>query len=167
MEEIWKTVEWSPNFKISNFGRLKSYQRDKINGKFIKLTPSKNGYISVNLYNIHTKKIRRIGIHRLVAESFIPNPENKPQVNHIDEDKTNNRVDNLNWMTAKENLSHGTARKRSSVTRGTPVRCIETGEVFYGIWEATRKTGISNIHQACNGIYSHAGGFHWEYVEKK
>lgn len=86
-KEIWKTIEWSPDFKISNYGRLKSYQKDKVNGRLIKLTPNPFGYIQVNLYNIHTKKIKRTGVHRLVAEVFIPNPENKPQVNHIDEGK--------------------------------------------------------------------------------
>ena len=57
LEEIWKRIEWSPDYEISNWGRLKSYKQDKINGKLIKLIPSNTGYIDVNLYNIFTKKL--------------------------------------------------------------------------------------------------------------
>lgn len=166
MEEIWKTVEWSPNFKISNFGRLKSYQRDKINGKLIKLTPRKSrcNYIEVSLYDIKLEKIRRISIHRLVAEAFIPNPENKPHVNHIDENKLNNRSDNLEWVTEKENMNHGTRNKRISKKLIKPVKCIETGEVYSSLTEAYQKTGISHIGDVCNGNRKRAGKLHWKWV---
>lgn len=164
-EEIWKRIEWSPDYEISSWGRVKSYKQDKINGKLIKLTPSKNGYIEVNLYNIYTKKIKRIGVHRLVAEAFIPNPENKPEVNHIDEDKENNYYKNLNWMTSKENCNYGTRTERLVKKLNKPVRCIETGEIYSSVKEAFKQTNICQISRVCRGERLTAGGFRWEYIE--
>ena len=165
-KEIWKDIPSFPGYQVSNLGRLKSYKEDKINGKLFKLSPDlRTGYIVVKLYNTHTGKRETRGIHRLVAEAFVPNPENKPQVNHIDEDKSNNRVDNLEWVTAKENSNHGTRNKRIAKTKGKKVKCVETGEVYYSTLEAKRQTGIANTGAAASGIYSHAGGFHWEYAD--
>ena len=165
-EEIWKEIDWSPGYFISNYGRLKSFKIDKINGKLIKLTPHPNtGYPCAQLFNINTGKIKNTGIHRLVAEAFIPNPENKPCVNHINENKENNHVSNLEWATYKENNNHGTRTKRAARSRGKKVRCIETGEIYYNASDAHRQTGIGHVGDVCRGNRQIAGGFHWEYVD--
>ena len=87
------------------------------------------GYLVVKLCKNNIRSNKKI--HRLVAQAFIPNPENKPQVNHIDEDKTNNMVSNLEWMTAKENTNHGTRNERSGKSQSIPIIAtnLTTGEV--------------------------------------
>lgn len=101
MKEIWKDVKNFENkYQISSFGRL----RNKYSGHIYKLTNKNDNYFSVVLYDKGQKK--SIKIHKLVAEAFIPNPENKPQVDHIDLNKQNNRVENLRWVTALENIQH-------------------------------------------------------------
>lgn len=158
-EEIWKIILDFPDYKVSNLGRIKSYKYDKINGRLLKLTPNKNGYIQVWLCNEHIGK-KQIYVHRLVAEAFILNPENKPEVNHINEDKENNEWYNLEWVTSEENNNHGTRIERTQ----KKVRCIETGKIYPSIKEAREKTGINHIHSVCKGYAKTSGGLHWEYV---
>lgn len=161
--EIWKRIEWAPDYEISNYGRVKSYKRDKINGKLIKLQTNCAGYVQIQLFNPYIRKWKKTGVHRLVVETFISNPENKPQVNHINENKTDNRVDNLEWTTAKENANHGTRNEKIS----KKVRCIETDKVYYNLGQASKELNISqaSISMACNGRRKTAGGFHWQYVD--
>jgi len=101
MKEIWKEI---PNtkgyYKVSNFGNVYSVRRNKIIAKNV----HRNGYVSAWLGV--DDKIMTKPVHRLVAEAFIPNPQNKTQVNHIDGNKQNNRVDNLEWVTQSENMKH-------------------------------------------------------------
>lgn len=166
-KEIWKRIEWSPDYEVSNYGRVKSYKYDKINGRLKKLTQRKTGYITVQLPNIQTGKKKFTGVHRLVAEAFIPNHENKGDVNHIDEDKSNNHVDNLEWMTRKENINYGTARKRGAIARSKKIKCVETGKIYSSLKEAKEETGLysSSISMACKGHQKTAGGYHWQYVD--
>ena len=133
MEEEWRDIKgYEGVYQVSNFGRVKSCEREvhfvKNTGtKFTKhfreriLSPnlSTPGYLTVMLYkdncNGGPKQSRRLQIHRLVAEAFIPNPNNYPQINHKDEDKSNNCVDNLEWCTRKYNMNYGTLPSRISV----------------------------------------------------
>ena len=110
MEEIWKPVtihEYSSSYEVSNFGRVRSLDKRDLphrlrKGKILKLSKPKYPLATLS----HNGKIKHISVHRLVALAFIPNPENKPQVNHIDGNTTNNNVSNLEWATRSENQSH-------------------------------------------------------------
>lgn len=118
----------------------------------------RSGYYYVDLQG------KRRLVHRLVAEAFIDNPDDLPEVNHKDEDKVNNSVENLEWCDSKYNANYGTRNKR----RGKPIQCIETGIIYWGAREMERQTGIkhNNIAKAIkNGIKT--GGYHWKYVERK
>lgn len=124
MEEIWKDIcEYKGIYQVSNCGRVKRLAYEiknpapRANGSVLKfkehlLTPRKitHGYLSIMLYK--KGKPKNYKIHRLVAQAFIPNPDNLPEVNHKDEDKTNNCVDNLEWCTHKYNSNYGTRPKR-------------------------------------------------------
>jgi len=108
--EIWKEISDYQGYYVSNLGRIKSTKKSKV--MILKQVPTRNGYLRVWLYN--TKKGKAYLVHRLVAKAFIPNHGNCPQVNHIDENKTNNKVFNLEWTTAKDNCNHGTHNLRIS-----------------------------------------------------
>lgn len=134
MEELWRDIEgYEGLYQVSNFGRVKSFDtKDKLDrirkGRVLKGRKDKYGYIQVGLYKQGVASKKKI--HRLVAEAFISNPENKPEVNHIDEDKTNNIISNLEWVTAKANLNHGTRNERSSRKQSIPIIAtnLKTGE---------------------------------------
>ena len=150
--EQWKAVVgYEGIYEVSNYGKVRNVKT----GRILKLGKSKNGYLRVGLHK--NGKQKYFLVHRLVAIAFIPNPDNKETVNHIDEDKTNNHVCNLEWMTQKENTRHSKCKK---------VLCIETGEVYDSMTEAVENTGVaqSSISTCCNGKLKHAGGFHWCFV---
>ena len=112
--EVYACIDGFPNYLVTSKGRVLSLKdnngKDRI--KELNQFKDKYGYMFVSLYKnnkLHSKKV-----HRLVAQAFIPNPDNKIEVNHIDENKTNNHVSNLEWMTHKENINHGTRNERAS-----------------------------------------------------
>ncbi len=110
MQEIWKDIEgYEGLYQVSNLGRVSSSPRNGtiLNKRILKNILSNSGYFLVDLSKNNIQK--KVLVHRLVAKTFIPNPKNKLQVNHINGIKTDNRVDNLEWVTAKQNNLH--ARK--------------------------------------------------------
>ena len=112
--EVYSSIKDFPNYLVTNNGRVLSLKDNKGKRRIKELKPSKKGYSNVNLYKNGKCYSKRV--HRLVAQAFIPNPDNKPQVNHIDENKANNHVSNLEWCTCKENVNHGTHNERLSKT---------------------------------------------------
>ena len=132
MIELWKEINDAPEFQISNLGRVKTPHRTSKWGRATKVHPSRiieyddtvSKYQQLDI-RVNGKRYREY-VHRLVAQYFIPNPENKPEVNHIDGNKSNNRFDNLEWVTHKENCHHafntglspkGEKHGRSKITR--------------------------------------------------
>lgn len=153
MEEIWKSFGYE-DYEVSNFGRVKSYKYDKVNGKIMKPYLDTKGYLQIDLQLDGRKRQNRIhlAVHRLVAKAFIPNPDNLPQVNHIDEDKTNNRVDNLEWCTNEYNCNYGHHGENIAKKTRKPVYSIDKDgniENFDGVRVAAR---------AMTGNPNHSGG---------
>lgn len=112
MEEIWKNIKDYPNYMVSNLGRVKSLNYNGTGREgILKPLNNNNGYLKVCLSK--NGKMKRYYVHRLVAEAFIPNPNNYPQVNHKDENKQNNCVWNLEFCNCSYNMNYGTARERT------------------------------------------------------
>ena len=157
--EIWKDAPGFPGYQVSDAGRVKR----SINGKMLRPVRYSNGYYVVNLSG------RRIGVHRLVAMAFVPNPDGLPQINHKNEIKTDNRAENLEWCTAKYNINFGSCIERRSAKRGKPVICIETGNVFASCSAAGRELNLdfSHIAKCCRGILPKHKGFHFMFVNNK
>ena len=128
----------------------------------------KPGYFYISLYR-HSKYKKKQYIHRLVAEAFIPNPENKPQVNHKSGNKKDNRINNLEWTTRSENQLHSKHVLKNNIGCAcVPIMCIETQERFNSIKDAQRKTGINFAHisECAAGKRKRAGGYTWSYDSK-
>lgn len=148
-------------YAITSCGKVWSY----MSKKFLKPEVVRGGYLKVFLCK--HGQIKPYLVHRLVAQAYIPNFDNKSQVNHKDENKKHNYISNLEWATAKENASYGSRTDRSARKRSKAVLCVETGTVYWGMSEAERQTGIEqgNISRCANGKLNTAGGFHWHFVE--
>ena len=196
-EEVWKdVVGYEGLYKVSNLGRVRSLDKEIIitgvqkhpvkgikKGKIFNPSQNPQGYYSTTLHK--DKKIKLVRVHRLVAMAFIPNPENKPYIDHINTIKTDNRVQNLRWVTQKENCNNELTRKHNSESKigkkyseerkmnmrensslKMRVMCVETGIIYKSAMEAGRQTGIpqGNISSACRGERGKAGGYRWKLV---
>lgn len=142
-------------YQVSSLGRVKRLSKPKKNydinskefktiiipEKTVKPQLDKNGYYRIGL----TKNYKRsfYFVHRLVAQAFILNPDNLPYINHKDEDKSNNNINNLEWCTMKYNCNYGTRNERVAEGNHKKVKCIETGIVYNSLTEACKATGIS------------------------
>jgi hypothetical protein len=147
-------------YAITMTGRVWSYRRKK----FLKPNKRKDGYLQVTLCKNGNQK--NFQIHRLVAETYIPNPDGKSCVGHIDDDKTNNCWDNLYWTTVFNNNNYG--KRAKSKCGAKKVICIETGQVFRTLSEAANEMNLNvgNICSVCHGRGKACGGYHFEYVKE-
>ena len=158
-----KVYDFSSYYQVSNLGRVRSVR----NSILLTQHPSHNGYLRVKLYKRGVKLNCRV--NRLVAFAFLPIPEgadvNKLDVNHINEDKTLNTVENLEWTTRKENINYGTANKRRGETLGKKVICLETGKDYKSLKKASQETGCSlnGISRCCNGLQESCNNCHWRF----
>lgn len=156
--EIWKEViGYEGLYQVSNFGRIK--KRNHI----FKQYKDRVGYLNVVLTKNQIRKTKKV--HRLVAEAFIENKENLPIINHKDGNKKNNSIDNLEWVTYKENSIHAV---KTGLIKTKPVICIETNKKYNSVKEASIDVGAfdGHISKVCKGIRNTAGGYHWKYVEE-
>lgn len=184
-KEIWKDVkEYEGLYQISNFGRIKSTQRTKrfnLNPEITYIKKEKILKTQVNRYGYEFLRAKKDGakrsftIHRKVALAFIPNPENKPFVNHINGIKTDNRVENLEWVTASENINHAIKTKLKKFKKGKEhhnykivIQYGKNGEFirkWAGFHEINRELGYDcrNIYACANRVQHTAYGFVWRY----
>ena len=163
--EIWKTViydgEVYEDYEVSSHGQVKNVKT----GKTRKLQKHNNGYMFVVLCKNGKRKTSYV--HRLVAYAFIENnDETKTQVNHKNEIKTDNRVENLEWCSQTYNLRYGTHDEKVSKTLSVKVRCVETGVTYDSVKQASEETKIdgSSICRCCKGKQKTCGGYTWQYV---
>ena len=177
MTEVWKpVVGWENAYEVSNLGRLRSIDRivfgKHLKGKILQECTDQQGYSTVILsYCGHRHSTRR---HRLVAEAFIPNPERKRDVNHLNGNKSDNRVENLEWTTHRENTDHAWETGLTPCPPKEECKPIEKvlGEevidTYLSIKEASEITGINStsICKCCKGKRKSAGGFLWRYQEE-
>lgn len=148
-------------YAITSCGRVWSYR----NQKFLKSSDNGRGYQKVNLHRADGK-IKQMYLHRMVAEAYIPNPLGLPQVNHKDENKANNCINNLEWMTAKDNTNYGTGIQRQANARKKPVLCIELNKEFDSATDAAIQLNLHKTHisKCCLGQQKTTGGYHWRFV---
>lgn len=156
--EIFKEIEGYENYQISNLGNVKSLKFGK--ERILKPAKDKGGYLTVDLFKQGKHKTYKI--HRLVAQAFIENPNNLPEVNHKDENPANNTIENLEWCTREYNINFGTRTEKCS----KQVLCIETGVIYPSTHQVERQLGFAQgyISNACNGKCKQAYGYHWKYV---
>ena len=184
--EVWKDiVDYEGYYQVSNKGNVRSIGRKdsigrKRRGLTLKLRNTRKGYILVDLSKNGIRETKYT--HRLVAEAFLPNPNNYPEVNHRDEVKDNNNVENLEWCDTRYNLNYGTARKRAAKKTSNKVKAVNvvTGEVltFNSTQESGRKGyDQASVSAACRGVYKWGStgkligdgrtykGYKWYYEE--
>ena len=193
--EVWKdVVGYEGLYMVSSYGRVKSLGRERktweggiyiLKRKILKQSLNRKGYSQVCLRS--NSKNGTCTVHRLVAEAFIPNPHNKPQIDHINTNKTDNRVENLRWCTAHENSMNTLTRQHLSEA-GKGRKCAWEGvfgkdnpsaisvvqlslqgeyiRTWDCIMDARRELGIKHISSALKGKRQSAGGFLWIYADK-
>lgn len=166
VNENWMNIkQYEGLYQVSSLGRVKSFPRNGTIGieKIIKPTFDKYGYLQVILCNKNHKCFR---IHRLVAEMFIPNPQNKDTVNHIDGNKLNNNIRNLEWNSIEENNDNAYILK---LNKKTPILQFDKNNNFIKSWDSLREIervlgfNHSNILQCCKNKYKQMNGFIWRF----
>ena len=172
MPETWSKIEGFPNYSVSTEGRVINDNTGEI-----KQTKLCKGYNAVDLYSNGKRTTKRV--HRLVCETFLDNPDNKEQVNHKNGIKTDNRLDNLEWVTASENVQHAFANGLSKPSRnmlgkknpnagrhGKKVLIIETGEVYESTLECEKAINgnASHISDCALGRQNTHRGYHFKYI---
>ena len=172
MSEIWKPIKDFENiYEISNLGRIRNIQTNTFKKTYI----SEYGYVNVSLYR--NKKHYNKRLSRLLAEAFIPNIDNKPTVDHIDRNRLNNDLSNLRWADRKEqnnnrNIDYSKIiypNKHKGQNRNKKVLCVDTGEIFNSITEASKYYNVNfiNISMCCRGITHTCNKMKWKFYEEK
>lgn len=168
--EQWADVKgYEGYYKVSSQGRVSGWK-----GKVLNPQERRHGYLSVWLYAPGKDRVQ-VSVHRLVADAFCPNPNNCPEVNHINEDKKDNRAENLEWCSHVQNCHHGTAIRRRANKLRNGVRSKAVNQYTLGgkfiatypsLAEAERQLGFGagNILHCIQGRYSHAYGYIWRYA---
>lgn len=173
-EEVWKDIPGFDFYEASSLGRIRSKDHYAFvrnghkaihQGKIIKPSVQNNGYLLVWLRQ-NGKTICK-SVHRLVASTFIPQIAGKDFVNHKDGNKTNNSIDNLEWVSRTENLIHS-YRVLHQRRNDQKVRCLDTGKIYFSAREAERENKLckGSVCNAVNGHSKTAGGLKWEKIQK-
>ena len=166
--EEWKPVKnYEGLYEISNYGRVKSINRQGTSGKIIKSDLRRDGYLQVHL--VKKGKMKNYLVHRLVAEIFIPNYDNLPEVNHINEIKVDCRAENLEWCDRKYNMNYGNRPYKNALK----VQQLDKEDNVIAIFNSIREAGrINNINQShitkcCKGQLKTIGGYVWRYANEE
>lgn len=174
MKEVWKDINgYEGKYEISNLGRIRSLKNNCGNNRkeplILKQSTDKRGYLRVGLSKNNKQKL--FLMHRLVAQAFIPNLKNLPQVNHKDENKQNNNVINLEWCNNKYNINYGTRKEKISEKFGRKILQFDLNGNFISEWNGTCKASRElkinegNIWECCNKKRKTAGKYFWKYKE--
>ena len=166
-EEIWKPIQgYEDSYLVSNLGNIRGLKRNKI----LRVRKSPRGYGQVNLSKRGVMKTHRV--HRLVAAHFLPNPLNLPEVNHLNENKLDNRVENLEWCTRSHNVNYGNRTKKQKAKVSIPVVQFSLNgdqiAVYPSAIQAARelKLSHSSISECCRGKRKTLGGYKWKYKQE-
>ena len=157
-------VGYEGKYAATRDGRIYSYNK-KI---YLKSYRMSNGYHQITLYDFNRMPNKYL-LHRLIASTFISNEDNLPQVGHMDDNPSNNSVDNIYWTTQMENNHHGDRIERiAKANSKRPVFCIELNKEFISASAASRELGVdrTGIWKCCNGLANTAGKYHWRYANE-
>lgn len=175
--EHWVDIlDYKGIYQVSSLGHIRRLESRDSNGRLrpeqiIKPIVQHSGYAHVGLW--WNQKCKQTRVHRLVAQAFIPNPDNKPTVNHINENKLDNRVENLEWATVGENTRYGTCLRRRAISRGRDIEQLDLAGNSIRRWlsiaDALRSLGKNprdgHISSVCRGNQKTAFGYKWRYVK--
>lgn len=174
MKEEYRDIDGFPNYQVSNYGNVRNTKSNKLK----KPGYAKDNYLKVDLYKDSKRTTKKV--HRLVADAFLPQDPQRPDINHKDGNRENNEVTNLERCTKSENMKHayktGLAKPHASYgmlgkknpnggRKKRPIRVIETGEIFKSQSECERELGLSShINDCLRGRQKSCNGYHFEYI---
>lgn len=169
MEKWVEVLGYDTLYEVSNLGRVRTrkhgvmgYQKEY---RIVEPRDNGKGYLNFN-WKVGGRQ-KTTYVHRLVAEAFIPNPNGYSDVNHINEDKQDNRVENLEWVSHVANCNYGNRNNKTAHKNSKPVECIETGIVYESAIIASKQLGVgaTAISNCLKGRSKSCMGYHWRYVE--
>lgn len=169
--EEWKQVVGYPMYQVSNLGRIMSFNKRYKKPRIVKGITDHDGYQKVYVSN--GESFKRMFVHRIVALAFIPNPNNLPVVNHKDENRQNNRAENLEWCTVRDNTIYNGMPMRRAEPLRIPIIQMDLNSNFIKLWrcraDIERETGFhgGNITRVCQGTRPTAHGYKWKYANRQ